>query len=446
MAEREVVVTYRLQQDPRNAQTMREMAGSARDVSAKKERDREFEDFQRVCVRKGAMEVREEQRAAQEGLRIRAAVARERNRMAQEEQRAQERAIALSERASRAQEVANRRVMTYSTRALGGAISMGRGFALLGILGEKDSEAMLKAFIKIEAGFSILRGGVSTVVNLSKAWEAVGMQPRAAAAAQAAGAVGGVGALGGTIGAGAAAVAGLAAATILSIVYSTYRLATAVPEGEADRSTANWKHTIERQRIAEATTDKLLAAQQLQIDARRSVRDYAVKMAVPVESLPISHTATSLMKDYRTAQQVADESRRKMGPDRESDAAEAETLRSEAMAAQEAVQKEREKQLTLARETSATAVREHEAAKEEERKHAAFPYSVAITRGYDFYRSGYRGQGAVVFPGLTEDERKWVTPEQEAYARKAGVGRLQVTMPGTSSHISTEGDRCRGRG
>ena len=118
---------------------------------------------------------------------------------------------------------------------------------------------MLKAFIKIEAGFSILRGGVSTVVNLSKAWEAVGREARAAAAAQAAGVAA---SSGGSVLAMLARLGpyGLVAAAIAAAAYGTYSLGTSGPQRDADRAEKETEEFAERHASAQAISDRRIAS------------------------------------------------------------------------------------------------------------------------------------------------------------------------------------------
>ena len=69
---------------------------------------------------------------------------------------------------------------------LSGAMQLGRGLAMLGIVGEKDTEKILKNLIRIQAAFDIMSGTVSIIVNVSKAWRAYQASVAAAAAAHAA--------------------------------------------------------------------------------------------------------------------------------------------------------------------------------------------------------------------------------------------------------------------
>jgi hypothetical protein len=112
-----------------------------------------------------------------------------------------------------------------------GAIGLGRGVALAGVMGEEDSEKLLQNIIAIEAGFQTLNSGLDIwrglaqgVHNYRKALEAARTAQAAVSAAQAAGSaaqaggsaasgLGGVGAAGGMAGSAplAAAIAALVA-------------------------------------------------------------------------------------------------------------------------------------------------------------------------------------------------------------------------------------------
>lgn len=53
----------------------------------------------------------------------------------------------------------------------GGTASFVRGFALLGIAGEENSQKLLEGLIKTQAGFDVIMGGIRLVVNANQAWE-----------------------------------------------------------------------------------------------------------------------------------------------------------------------------------------------------------------------------------------------------------------------------------
>ncbi|MBE3132930.1 MAG: hypothetical protein IMZ55_05615, partial [Acidobacteria bacterium] len=128
-------------------------------------------------------------------------------------QKAAEQAGVAASRAHRASHAAMLQMREATSMALGGVIQLGRGFALLGIVGEKDTKKLLEGLIKIQAAFDLLRGGMAIVVGLSKGWRAYEVSVTAAAAAHtalaAAQTAGGAAA---AAGAGGAAAAGAGAA------------------------------------------------------------------------------------------------------------------------------------------------------------------------------------------------------------------------------------------
>lgn len=81
---------------------------------------------------------------------------------------------------------ANDQIAEGFTRTLTGVTSLTRGFAMLGLLGEKDTQKLLLQLVKIQAAFDIMRGAVYIVTGLNKAWRAYTAAVKAAAAAHAA--------------------------------------------------------------------------------------------------------------------------------------------------------------------------------------------------------------------------------------------------------------------
>ena len=118
------------------------------------------------------------------------------------------------ERNVRTMNAANTR-LTRSLMGVGsGVLDLGRGFAMLGVMGEKDTEKLLRALVKIQIGFDLLHGGVMVLTNLRKAWLAYAAAVNAAAAAgvaaKGAGAIGAAGAPVAAIAAGVATFVGIA--------------------------------------------------------------------------------------------------------------------------------------------------------------------------------------------------------------------------------------------
>jgi len=156
----------------------------------------------------------------------------ERAALERQQEEGSERAGATYDRAARMQEIAGRRVVASSLMAVRGVLQLARGVAMLGLVGEKDTQKLVDGLIKIQFGFDAVRGGINIVVALSRTWAAVEKATKAAAVAQeayaAAEAVGGAaglvkpamglaGIVGGSklamLGLGSAAVAGGAAGT-----------------------------------------------------------------------------------------------------------------------------------------------------------------------------------------------------------------------------------------
>lgn len=79
---------------------------------------------------------------------------------------------------------ANEKMAESYKQMLGGIASVGRGVALLGLLGERDSQKLLRGLIKIQAAFDVMRGSIETVQGLTRVWQAYRVAVTAAAAAQ----------------------------------------------------------------------------------------------------------------------------------------------------------------------------------------------------------------------------------------------------------------------
>jgi len=81
---------------------------------------------------------------------------------------------------------ANDRVTESFKTSLSGAMSLGRGIAMLGIVGEKDTEKLLRGLVRIQAAFDIMRGSVELVHSMTRGWRAYRDAVAAAAVAQSA--------------------------------------------------------------------------------------------------------------------------------------------------------------------------------------------------------------------------------------------------------------------
>lgn len=117
----------------------------------------------------------------------------ERGRETADTQRAEREKASAAESASKQyatasarHEKANRQIVTSAMAAFGGVTSLAKGIALLGLAGEKDTRKIVDGIIQIEAGFAILHGSVSTLLAIGKLWDAIGKSIKTAAAAQAA--------------------------------------------------------------------------------------------------------------------------------------------------------------------------------------------------------------------------------------------------------------------
>lgn len=202
-ADKSVTILLKLELDRSNVQSARQAAEEVRKIqsggrggtsdSARQERIREFEREQReanATVRRGETE----------RGRMQAEANRRTIDILRQEDRERGRAAAGYERFARQQEVAGRLIVMSSMQAVHGVLQVARGVAMLGLVGEKDTQKLIDGLIKIQFGFDALRGGASIVMGLSRAWTAVAASARAAAAAQAV--AGGVGAAGSAVGAG----------------------------------------------------------------------------------------------------------------------------------------------------------------------------------------------------------------------------------------------------
>lgn len=132
---------------------------------------------------------------------------------------AQRQALSAHQQATAQLTGMNERATEGFKMSLSGAMSLGRGIAMLGLVGEKDTQKLLEGLIKIQAAFDIMRGSIETVQGLTRAWTAYRSAVAAAAAArttltaaQAAGAATGAAGIAGAGGIGLVAGAGLLAA------------------------------------------------------------------------------------------------------------------------------------------------------------------------------------------------------------------------------------------
>jgi hypothetical protein len=155
----------------------------------------EREDFLRG-LREGAVEVRklqgEHTKIARDGVKERDRLYADQNRRTLDYLHDQERAAVNTEKArqramqetnrrtidilrdqereARKGEVQQRRMAFGIMQATDSVLGLARGFALLGLTGEKSTEQLVKGLIKVEALFGILRGAIGAGTNLGRAF------------------------------------------------------------------------------------------------------------------------------------------------------------------------------------------------------------------------------------------------------------------------------------
>lgn len=141
-----------------------------------------------------------------------------------ENERAQDRANQAAETSREKQVAASKQVGAATLNVADNVLVAAKGFAYLGLVGEKNSKELLDGLLMVEGGFNAIRGGVGAFFSLRDAIETVRKSVLATAAANelltiaqkkaavsgAASAVGGVGAAGaGAVGAGGGMLARL---------------------------------------------------------------------------------------------------------------------------------------------------------------------------------------------------------------------------------------------
>ena len=217
---KEVIVNFRVNMDGGNAgavrnigaqakKTQEEMTQSARKGMSDREKffAEEQSKYEAAAKRGNERATREEEK----GIKDRTNAMK---RGIEERMRNEERAGAAAERAARMREAADRRVMMGVARVSGSVLNLARDFAMLGVLGEKDSQKLLEGLLRIGIGFDILKGGIHLIEQVSKMWGAVAASTRAAAASQAAyNVLSGAGGAGKVVGGGAAGMAAAGLAT-----------------------------------------------------------------------------------------------------------------------------------------------------------------------------------------------------------------------------------------
>lgn len=190
--DREVVYRIRLANDDGNAailkrfadlhtQTYNMLAKLATEFAQKKQRTEED---------RLAAEEKAQQRAADKERKRREKEANDNRRLieqqAAEQEKADQRIIRSHETATR-QLLAGRRQLTEGLLSTQEAVNrLGRGFTLLGLIGEKDMAKIVAELAKVQAIIDITSGGVRLYVSLTKAVDGYTKSVSAAAAAEAA--------------------------------------------------------------------------------------------------------------------------------------------------------------------------------------------------------------------------------------------------------------------
>ena len=245
---REVLIRLKLVPDrSANAAALQQ---TAKEVdSAQKQTDRALQDSVKAQSKAIADAERAKRKELLETNRRTVAIFKQQEREAKAAETAQKRAVSAHQQAMAKLASANDRVAEGFKQSLSGAMSLGRGIAMLGLVGEKDTEKLLRGLIKVQAGFDVLRGSVELVQGLTRAWAAYRAAILAAAAAHgvltAAQASSTAGGIGGAIGQGVAGaaigrsaafagrvgMAGLRASPYAAAAYGTARLSQAAGGG-----------------------------------------------------------------------------------------------------------------------------------------------------------------------------------------------------------------------
>lgn len=147
------------------------------------------------------------------GRTIREREARERERDAdraiQAAERAAQQQARAAEKSAQLQEKAFFKVSGAMTKAADGALSVAKGLALMSVSGEKDSEKMLRGFIRITAGIDAIKGTLAIYKAVTEAIRAATVAQMALNAAQAGGGAMGAMGKGGMLGVGARLLSGV---------------------------------------------------------------------------------------------------------------------------------------------------------------------------------------------------------------------------------------------
>ena len=259
--EREVLIRLKLVDDKGSAAALTRQAKTVEDVQKKvgvshakaiQQQQREEARAEKESIRRDERQFNARMKTIKERERAVAAAAREEQRIQarsvketekaesekqraagrtlQEEQRAQARSIRETVKAERQKQTAqartirelehrHARLFTANLRlgqsvrsTMQGVLRLGRGIALLGIVGEKDTEKLLRALVKVQAVFDLIRGAIHTWSAIARMIRYVEVATKAATAAQLAyNVAAGVGAAGAGAGVGGAMLKGAGA-------------------------------------------------------------------------------------------------------------------------------------------------------------------------------------------------------------------------------------------
>ena len=202
------------------------------EAKAAKESERLLQREQREKEKADKDDHRRQEKAADHFLALQLKSARTakklRQTIAQEKEQETRKATMLFERSNAQMIMANDQMTERLTSATESIARMGRGFAMLGLVGEENTQKLLQGLVKVQASFDLVVGGINAYTRLSRAVRAYQASVEAAAIAESAlgaarsrtavasvgrGIVGnvGTGAAGGAVGGGGVALVGATA-------------------------------------------------------------------------------------------------------------------------------------------------------------------------------------------------------------------------------------------
>lgn len=102
----------------------------------------------------------------------------------EKQKKAFEKYAADLDRLTESQEASSERLAQGALKSARGMIDAAKGFALLGVVSEENSEKLLRSIVVIEGAFNVVRGSVETLAGFAAAWRAVRSSTEAATKAQ----------------------------------------------------------------------------------------------------------------------------------------------------------------------------------------------------------------------------------------------------------------------